>query len=394
MRIKIMLLGSKDACTKLQMYLRDEEISIVGAVADENRVLDEISKTSPDLILITETNPMTLRICHQIYLLRPRSVPVMLSDVEDKELIQRIMQSGIHYILPIQINSAELITELKGIYSNEANRIMTLESTGTASNKSKVLMVFGAKDGVGKTTLAVNLAIKLAKKGNKVIILDYNLQFGDVAAYLGMTPKDTVVDLLQEQSNPNADMIRQFLALHESGVSFLAAPSSPEDGKAVSPTQADRIIAALRVYYDYVIVDTAAGFDDITTACIDCSSEILVVTGNDIPALRNTKKCLTILQALTESEKVRLVVGREGESAIKTGDISRVLAFPVWARIPNEDKSAITSANQGIPLVSAFPKSKSAKAITEIAELIDGKNSNNANTDKKAQKVRKGFLKK
>jgi pilus assembly protein CpaE len=135
------------------------------------------------------------------------------------------------------------------------------------------------------------------------------MQFGDVSAYLGMEPKGTIVDLLQEQSNPNADTIRQFLALHVSGISFLPAPVSPEDAKAVSPSQADRIIAALRVYYDYVIVDTAPGFDDITTVCIDCSSQILLVTGNDIPSLRDTKKCLLILQALTEQEKIRLIVG-------------------------------------------------------------------------------------
>ncbi len=164
MRIKIMLLGSKDTCTKLQMYLRDDEIVIVGVVTNENQILDEISKTSPDLILITETTPMTLRACHQIYLLRPRSIPIVLSDSEDKELIQKIIQSGVHYILPVQIEAIELIAELKGIYSNESNRILTLENSGTASNKSKVLMVFGAKDGVGKTTLAVNLAIKLAQR--------------------------------------------------------------------------------------------------------------------------------------------------------------------------------------------------------------------------------------
>lgn len=393
MRIKIMLLGSQDTCTKLQMYLRDEELAIVGTVTDENKVLDEISKTSPDLILVAETTPMTLRACHQIYLLRPRSVPVVLSDVEDKELMQKIMQAGIHYVLPIQIDAMELIAELKGIYTNEANRILTLESSGTASNKSKVLLVFGAKDGVGKTTLAVNLAIKLAQKGNKVIVLDYNLQFGDVGAYLGINPKATIVDLLQEQSNPNADTIRQFLALHISGVSFLPAPASPEDAKAVSPSQADRIIAALRVYYDYVIIDVEAGFDDITTACIDCASQILLVTGNDIPALRNTKKCLTILQALTEQEKIHLIIGRDTNSSVKSADISRVLALPVWASIPNDEKTALTAANQGSPLASSFGKSKLDKAIAQIAEQIDGKSGfvmHNGN-NKKAK--RKGFRK-
>lgn len=371
MKIKILLLGAQQNCKKLQMTLRDEDLAIVGTVMDENTVLDEINRTSPDLILISDTSPMALRSCQQIYLLRPRSIPVIISDVNDTYLLQKILQAGVHYILSDKTDAINLISELKGIYNNEANRILALENTGSASNKSKVILVFGATDGVGKSTLAVNLAIALAKKKNKVVVLDYNFQFGDVSSLFGYDTKNTILELIQEQSNPNVDMIRQFLNLHISGVNFLAAPNSPEYSDSISATQAERIIAALRVYYDYVIVDSCSGFNDITVSCIDCASSILYVTNRNIPALKNAKKGLSVINALSNQEKLKLIVGRDNYGSISDNDVLKVLSIPVWHSIPNEEKLASDAVNQGNPIILENTKSRISKAVTEIADKLD-----------------------
>ena len=371
MKIKILLLGARQNCEKLQMNLQDEELAIVGTVADENRVLDEINRTSPDLILISDVSPMALRSCQQIYLLRPRSTPIVITEIDETELIQKIMQTGVHYILPSQMAPITLISELKGIYNNEANRFLAFENAGTASNKSKVILIFGPKDGTGKSTLAVNLAVGLAQKKNKVAVLDYNFQFGDVGAMFGVEAKNTILELLQEQSNPNADIIRQFLTLHVSGVNFLSSPHSPEYSDTISPIQAEKIITALRVYYDYVIVDVFSGFNDITAVCIDCASMILFVTCKDIPALRSAKKALSVIQALAGQEKIKLIIGRCGEGSIRDDDVSRALSFQIWHSIPSEEKAAVSAANQGNPIILEYPKSKISKAIAEIADKLD-----------------------
>ncbi len=385
MKVKVLLFGNSDACNQLRMYLRDDEILVVGNISNENQVLDEINRSSPDIILVADTSPMALRACNQIYLLRPRSIPVIITENQDAELLQKIVQTGVHHILSSRIDSMELISELKAIYSNEINRIMSLESTGVGSSKSRVVLVFGPKDGVGKTTLAVNLAIKLAQNKNSVALLDYNMQFGDVAAYMGILSKDTIVELLQEQANPNVDTIRQFLALHVSGVNVLPAPFNPEDGKIVSAYQAEQIIAALRVYYDYVIVDSSAGFDDITAGCMECASTILLVSGSDVPALRNTKKSLAIMRVLTEPEKIKLVVSRQMDNSVKNSDISRVLGVPVWRTIPEESKLAMDAANQGNPIASALTRSKIVKEISKMVQEMDGKDLS-AEVDDKAKK--------
>ncbi|MEY8353953.1 AAA family ATPase [Lachnospiraceae bacterium 54-53] len=371
MKIKILLLGTPEKCSQMKVLLKDEEITVVGNVVDENQVLNEINRSQPDLILITDTSPMALRSCQQIYLLRPRSVPVVLSDLEDSGLTYKILQSGVHYILSRDIESLSLIAELKGIYSNESNRILALENTGTTSAKSKVILFFGPKDGVGKTTLAVNMGVRLAQRNNKVVILDCDFQSGDVSLLFGMNPKNTVLELIQEQNNPNVDTIRQFLSLHLSGVNFLPNPHSPEYASSITARQVESIIAALRVYYDYVIVDTMSGFDDISASCIDCASAILFVTGKDVPALQNAKKSLLVLGELTDKEKIRLIIGKSGGNEITGADVSRVLGLPVWGTLPCDEKAAVTASNQGQPVVLVYPKSRISREISFMADQLE-----------------------
>ena len=380
MNIKVMLLGEKNASARVLPFLRDEEISVVASVDSEPQVLDEINRTSPDVVLAVEASPMTLRACNQIYLLRPRSIPIMIADTEDVEVVQRLLEIGVHYVLPSSMDPNELVSEIKSAYANESNRIMSLASTGTASSKSKVIMLFGAADGIGKTTLAVNLAVCLAQRKNRVAVLDYDMQFGSVGYYLGVETRNTITELIQAQANPNVDTIRQYLSFHMSGVNFLAAPTNPEDAKVVSPNQAERIIAALRVYYDYIIIDTAAGFDDVNMACIDNASTILLVTGNDIPSLRNTRKSLSILKSFVDESKLKLVVGRDTGMSIRRDSIEQALSMMVWETVPEDARTALNAANQGVPLVSGRSRSKVAREIFKMADMLD------SSSDKKRER--------
>src|SRR5690606_23567103 len=160
---------------------------------DENEVLDQISKTRPDIVLVSSNNTnLLLRVCQQIYLLRPRSTPVAIIDDYNQEIIGKIIQTGVNYILPLQIDNYTLVAQLKGIYTNESTRLMALESTSITNWKSKVITVFSSKGGVGCTTVATNLAIKLAQKKRKVAILDFDVEFGEVAFIMRVDTKNTI----------------------------------------------------------------------------------------------------------------------------------------------------------------------------------------------------------
>ena len=200
MKIKILLFGEKDSCLQVQRILmQDEDFSVVGMVHDDRKILDVIDNSRADVVMITEVSTMTLRVCQQVYLLRPRSIPVILNDSSDAYDVSRIMQTGVHYVLSYDMDALTFASELKSIYHNESNRFLAMENTNATASKSRVITIFGAKDGLGKTTLAVNLAVALAKKKNKVVLLDYDFQFGDVTSYLGQYPKNSILELIQEK---------------------------------------------------------------------------------------------------------------------------------------------------------------------------------------------------
>lgn len=387
MKLRVLIFSSDDTSGYIHSLLSSDQIELVGNVKDENIVLDEISRKHPDIILVVITDYINkaLRTCQQIYLLRPRTIPVVLSDENDPINLRKIMQTGVHYILPLSIDSESLIEQLHGIYSNEMTRIIAMENTAATTWKSKLIVVFGAQGGIGKTALAANLAVKLAQRKRKVMLLDYDLQFGDLNVFMGIDSKDTISDLLQEQSNPNADTIRRFCSLHASGVNLLSNPRSPEFAEGISVMQTERIAASLRSYYDYVIVDTATSFSDINLSCFDAASEILFVTDMDIAALRNSKKALTVLKSLVDDKKIKLIIGKQYPGNISIANVANALEMPIWASIPYDQKTMVDALNQGIPVVLDAPNSKISKAYTMIANQLDQSTEpekNNSNTKK------------
>ncbi len=371
MKIKILILGNFGETQHFNNLLKDEEIDIVGEVSNTSIVLEKISSTSADMVLVTDTDPVFLRACEQIYLLRPRTIPVVLADKNDPEKVNEITETGVHHILPKTMDQSPLIRGLKSIYNSETNRIRSIETDSTSSNKSKVILVFGTKGGVGKTTLAVNLGLELAQRDNKVCIIDANFQFGNVGNMMDISNPNTIAELLAEESNPNIDSIRQFLSLHNSGINILLAPNNPEDGANITVSQIERIVASLRTYYDYVIIDTASIIDDMLTAFLDAASTVLFVTSSDIVSLRNTKKGLSVLEALGDFEKSKLVLNGT-DSQISKGDIERALGVGIWQSFPKDSKTAIASANQGRPFVQSHPESDLSREMERLATKIDG----------------------
>ncbi|WP_350343108.1 P-loop NTPase [Proteinivorax tanatarense] len=372
MEVKVLIFAEEMTGQRIFSLLQDDDIRVVGSISDENKVLDKITQTKPDLVFVSSKSiNLLLRVCQQIYLLRPRSVPVVITEEYNNDIIQKVMQTGVHYILPMQVDRETLVTQIKSIHANESARFIALENTSNVNWKSKVITVFSSKGGVGCSTVVTNLAIKLAQKRRKVAILDFDMEFGDVAYAMRLDSRNTVAELLQEHSNPNADVIRKYMSVHSSGINVLGAPSSPEYADHISPSQIERIISVLRTYYDYLIIDTSVGFNNVNLSCFDASSLLIYVTGMDLATLRSTKKGLSIVNSLVHNEKIQLLVAKEESSRVKVKDVSQALEFPIWQSIPFDNKLALESINQGRPIVMESPLSKVSKAYQKIANEID-----------------------
>lgn len=382
METRIVIYSDQNVAQRLSQIIQDDEFKIVGAINDENKVLEYISKTKANMILIYSDNMnKVLRVCQQIYLLRPRTIPVVLTNNYTPEVIQQVIQTGVNNILPIQIDSNTLINRLKVIVSNESNRLLALENSSSKNYKSKVITFFSSKGGVGKTTTLTNLAIKLASKKKRVCILDFDLEFGEISSAMGIDSKKTIVELIEDNDSIGESDIRKYLAIHMSGVDVLPAPPSPEFADNISSESVEKIISRIRNYYDYILIDTKVGFNPVNLSCFDMSEMIMYITTPDVSSLRRTKKGLSILNSLVGYEKIKLCVGMQYPSRVGLKDVQKALETQLFYSIQYDHKLALESINLGIPVVQSAPTSKIAKSYEKLSNLIDSTES------KKIEKV-------
>jgi pilus assembly protein CpaE len=232
---------------------------------------------------------------------------------------------------------------------------------------TKVVSVFGTKGGTGKTTVAVNFAVALQKIGKKVLIIDLDLQFGDVGVFLDVPRFDTISDLVKEKDF-NASTINNYLYTHTTGLKVLCAPQSPEFAETVKPEHIVKITEAMKNSLDYIIFDLGPILDDCVLQALDLSDSIYFITTPEISTLKNTKVCMNVMETLGLAEKVKFVLNKNGDSYVKQKDTEATLNAEVVLAIPSEAKNAITAINRGIPLVIGEPKSKVSKTINKFVQ--------------------------
>jgi pilus assembly protein CpaE len=378
----------------LRSKIEDEEIIIIGDSIGGAQALDKIENTSPDIIIMTlgAGDTDVLNLAERIILHRPKTFVVLVADSLDVEIMQEAVKVGCHNLIEFPATSKEFAEYIKSVYNNESIRIKSLSNKDTLVWASRVITVFGAKGGLGKSTIAANLAVKLAEKRKKVALVDLDLQFGDLNIFLDLEPKDTIVELVQDVVTPNIDSVRSYMAVHSSGVHVLCAPRSPEYAELVSADKVQSLLSLLRTYYDYVIVDTSPSFTDVTITAIESSSILFFVTGLDISILRNSKLSVSLLESLQQTDKIRLVVNRAVDmNSITINDVQKIIGYPIWAKIPSDYKVAVNALNRGVPFVTGAPNSKLSASISGLTEILIkgstdydlmGKNKNNNNKKK------------
>ena len=382
MAIRVLLLGeSWDELEKIESKITDNDFSIVGASAELGSASDEVVEHEPDVVVMSCSDlSWVFRACQQIYLLHPNVVTVMVSDEKSYEIAKKAIDSGATaYISPIP-DSSEFCDRLKKIYFNEKSRVSMLIENSGVQRKAEVITVFGTKGGVGKTTLAVNLAVELSRKKAKVAILDLDLLFGDAHMFLGLDVKETVVELLQERKVPTIDSVRNYFLVHSSGVQLLCAPISPEYAENVTASQVEPLLNVLRPHFDYIILDTNADFSELNLLLLEEASTILYVTGLDISLLNNSKKGLLLLDSLNLSGKIKIVVSKSFKGDISKGDVEKIMGKPVFATISNDYIESVKSLNQGVPIVQGS-KSPIAKDIVTIAGAFRKHDSESGNDE-------------
>ena len=239
-----------------------------------------------------------------------------------------------------------------------------------SATRAPMICIIGPKGGTGKTLTACNLAVALARAGANPVIVDIDLQFGDVGLALGLTPDRTIYDLAISGGPIQADTIGRFLTRHVSGVAALLAPVRPDQAGTIKIELLRHVYESLRVEYDFVIVDTPPAFSPEVIASIDVSSHLCVVGMLDALSLKDTKIGLETLGLMGRNdEDVTLVLNRADTSVgIGKDDVERILGREPDVLVPS-DRAIPRAITDGLPIVLAGPSSGAAHAFTGLAEM-------------------------
>ncbi len=355
------------------------EISVVGEAGDGSEALDLVGRLKPDLVLMDINLPGMDGIQATSELLRCYSTNVVMISVEgDKEYFRKAMQAGARDYLMKPFTTDDLLNAVRRASSE------TPIPDEPSPCESAVVTVFSTKGGVGKSTVATNLAVSMARGSQaEVAVVDLDLEFGCQATMFGARPRSSIVDLCQTTSEITRDSVERAMVKvgNSPNLRVLPAPPLPEqsalvDGDARRVAGRDyvgEIIDVLKMGFRYIVIDTPSSFREATLSAIDRSDCVLLVVTPDIPALQNTAKCLdTLVERLQfPKDKIKLVLNRSGGSAaIPPEDVVRSLDFPVTFHIPSDGQTAVWAANCGQPFTCRRSKAPISSCIASMADSL------------------------
>ncbi len=256
----------------------------------------------------------------------------------------------------------------------------------------RIVTVFSPKGGVGKTTLAVNLAAAMAADARRrVCLVDLDLAFGDVAITLQVIPQHTIDEAIGAEASLDFALLDQLLTRHPANLSILAAPMRPDAKDRITPALVGSALTTLRQHFDYVVVDTSPGFDDAVLQALDHTDELVLVATLDVPTVKNMKMAIETLDLLDLVKGHRHLVLNRADDAVglSVKDVEGILKMPVQAAIPT-DIAVANATNHGNPITLAQPQHRVATTIGKLAaELGVPATASGADAPKK-----RGFLRK
>jgi pilus assembly protein CpaE len=304
---------------------------------------------------------------------------VVVSAEADTGLLRAALKAGVHDVLTPADGAAAIVAAVLAADASVARRrgqslVDGTEDASPPPALGKVITVFSPKGGVGKSVLATNLGAAIAKdQGRSVILVDLDLQFGDVAVMLQLPPTRTIFDAAQAFDRLDADMLQGFLVNHDCGMRTLLAPVQPEEAESVTTGRITQILTILRQLADFVVIDTPASLSEVVLTALEQSDVILAVATMDVPSVKNTKVALQKLHQLGfDARSVRLVLNRADSKVwLDPREIERAMSDKIVARIPS-DRLVPRSVNKGVPVVLESPNSNVARSILALAREVTG----------------------
>ena len=401
---------TRDHLAKLLSFESDFEV--VGSAASGREALEISAKVTPDVVLMDINMPdmdgisTTERLAAEV----PTASVVMMSVQGEADYLRRSMLAGAREFLVKPFSSDELTSAIRQVYTREReklSRIAVQQDSGASESRAvdagrasgepgRVIAVFGPKGGVGRTTLAVNLAVAAATElGQRTCLVDASFQFGDVGVLLNLNPKNkSVADLVPDMESGDPDTVGTFLINHSSGIRVLLAPPSPETAELITPAGAKRMVEILSREHDLVVVDCQSSFNDTTLAILDIADTILTMLSLEITSIKNIRLFLEVADQLGYGQdKIRLVLNRADSSlGIRVADVEHSIGRRVDHTIVSDGRSVVYALNRGVPFFLSNREAQVSQDILRLANAVVGTKPAEAGaTDSKAAQKKSMF---
>jgi len=381
---------TRDHLSKLLGF--EGDIDVVGSASSGLEALRLAGELHPDIVLMDINMPDMDGIATTEQLSRdnPTASIIMMSVQGEADYLRRSMLAGAREFLVKPFSSDELTASIRGVFAREREKQSRIAAATPASGggglvaqtesgePGQVIAVFSPKGGVGRTTVAVNLAVAAATElGKKVVLVDGSFQFGDVGVLLNLNPKNkSIADLAPEleQAGHEVESIETFVINHSAGIRVLLAPPSPEMAELIKPDGIKRVIEALRMTHDLVIVDCTSFFNETTLAILDAADTILTMLSLEITSIKNMRLFLEVADQLGyEGGKVRLVLNRADSAlGIRVTDVEHSIGRKVDETIVSDGRSVVYALNRGVPFFLSNREAQVSQDILRLAKNVVG----------------------
>ena len=346
----------------------DSRARLLAGGTEAEQLFEEVAHLKPAaaIVVLGVNAEPALKLIRRLTTECPNTAIISAAQNASGDLILQSLRAGAREFLNLPIAAEELRTVLDRVSQ------FCEGQQEAPKQKGRMIAVFSSKGGCGTSFIATNLA---AATPGRTVLVDLNLQAGDLPLFLGVDPKYSIAEMVENRARLDDALVNSFVTPFSQKLSLLAAPREADSADEIEPEHVYEVLQHLRESYEYVVLDPQHTFDAITLAALDQSDEIVLVLTLDIPAIRSTQRAMEIFDRLGyPRKKLRIVVNRWSKQIdLDLHQVEKFLGEPVVSFVQSDYQQAVTSINLGTPLVQSDPNCRISSEIRRIAQIITGR---------------------
>jgi pilus assembly protein CpaE len=362
-----------------RILAKEESLNLLEREVTSKNLFEVIAPTQPDVILMDfETQNQSFYLVYKLATLYPMCAVVAILSESKMVYSERVVQLGAQALIQYPYPPDQLVSMIESLLE-KLDRIPSYSSKGPGSapgdNARHTFTVFSPKGGAGTTTIATNLAISLQKTLKEdLLLIDGKQFFGHVALYLNLRTGNSITDLTAQADMLDQRLIRQVVLPHTSGIQVLPSPNSITDGQGITPEDLFKVLQSLQQVYPNIIIDGGNHLNENTVTYMDSSEKILLVLNPDLASMRDVRQFIEISASLSyPEEKILIILNLAGRKEnVQKEKIEKILQMKIFGTIPADEDLALSSLNEGVPILLKKPRHPISKAFSTITEeLLD-----------------------